>query len=286
MLTGSYFKQNLLLVLLFLSGMIYAQTTPKQLYEKGQQLADSSEFEAAISTWRYIIDSTESSGIYYGRSFLKIARTYQKMELTDSARMWYERTIWSELDDTDQAQGADMPYENYKHTACIMLSGVYSNMQNYDMGLAWLDSAQTKYPFRTDNGTSFEKWEVVIASKRSELYEKKSLPEMAVHVLVLKILDSDISYRFPNMEGMPRGDFYSRITEKCLALIDNNFGRDRFKQELTSAIKSMEIEKDGKKRIAVFEVFGNAYKLGTTNKKFDADMFYNRIVSSKFFKSL
>lgn len=288
-------KTILSVILCCLSFLSFAQNTEcDSLFSRSIALYNDEKIDSSLSYWLQIVHTFSDTSSCYKNSLHNIPLVYEQLEDFENAKLWITKILEKDLNNFDPGTGIMEPYANYHHNACMQMARILSKEKKYEEGLNYLLWAETKYPYETFSATSFEKRAVSIAMWKAEFYLENNQKEKAIWVLVNKAIDVDVFFRKPDWGGFTSVDFYSRISQRALDLIDEVYGFDSFKEAFNEALQKVKterafIEKNGKQtkaKIGMFILYGNSYRLGSSDKKFNAAKFKKQIQNTRFWTML
>ncbi len=288
----------LFFILIILPTITLAQTETEEICDSLFSLSidhvEAEDLAAAILLWEDIVENYPDSLSCFKNSLNNLPIGYERLEDYEAAKKWTKKILETELNNFDQGSDIMEPYANYDHNACMQMARILYKEEKFEEGLEYLNLAESKYRYETFSATSFEKRAVSIALWKSDFYLKMDQKEKAIWVLVHKAIDVDVFYRKPDWSGFTNVNFYNEVVAQALALIDETYGFDTFKMSFFEAIKNIKVKKEfiikgGKKTSAksgTFELLGQSYFLGASDKKFNRKKFQKRILQTLFVMKL
>lgn len=270
------------LYLAFFSFAVSAQMSSCDYLERAITHFQNKELDSAIVLMITAVEETPDTTSCYGRCFNNIPLAYAMLEDFDNAIIWFNKILDSDLDDMEPGTDIMEFYANYHHNACMKLVQVNEILENRHEALKYLDLAETKYPFETFSGTSYEKRAVSIAKWKAQLYEELNLPDSALYVQLNKILDTDIFYRKSDFDSFSDVSFYHELVHN----VKEQIGKEQFDSEmkqLKKSIKKLKINPSGDMRVAVFTYRDLEYKVGISNKDKTRKEIIARLMDNELF---
>ncbi len=281
---------TLIFTFLLCSNYVLSQTVSAcELLGLGIAYYEEEKLDSAILCWTLVIENFEDTVDCYGNCFNNIPIVYQELKQNDKAEEWLLKIIASNLNDSEDNDEFMEPYKNYKHNACLRLSRLYREEGKFEKSLEYIKKAIDTHPYQTFSATSFEKRSVYIASSHAKIWMEKGDNKEALFVMLEKVLDVDVFYRKTEWAGFTNVNFYGRMIEELLPLIEEVYGIDNFKVQLTAAIQQLKVQKttigkDKKKaKLATFEIEGRKFRIGSSDKKYKDKDFIKRLLNNQLF---
>ena len=113
----------LLLSLFLFPSITYSQSDgPCAMMNTGIEYFRAENIDSAIICWKAVLENFPDTNECYGNSWNNIAVGFRAKEEYDSARVWYNKIIASDLDDKQEGPDIMEPYANYHHNACMQMA--------------------------------------------------------------------------------------------------------------------------------------------------------------------
>ena len=195
-------KKIVLITTILFSNYIISQSICDE-YNEGMQLYNEKKIEESISALINLYEKKVDTSKCYRQAFNNIPYLYLSLYLSNDSEKaqincinWLNKILDSNLDDKEETGNLFEPYSNYKHRAVMMLSKLYLNKKEFSKSLEYLNEAQKKYKYQTFSAGSFEVNENKIALDKAQIFFAQNKKQDAILILINKILDSNIFYRF------------------------------------------------------------------------------------------
>ena len=200
---------------------------------------------------------------------------------------YYKMIIESKAND-DEKRGIgsgimDNPFTLYKNNACKNLTEIYIEKKQYDVALKYLKLTK-KYTFKSFCGNAIAADEIYIATLFTKIFIGKNKIKKA------------LNYSLPHVFNNGLAD-NSEILNLAIGLINKIYTKEKIKNELEKAIKSIRINNKGE---ATIKIFGKRIYMGDTDnlimtlhlspddffKMSDAEIGKKMFISSNLYKKL
>lgn len=283
---------QILILILMISQTGYSQDWECDLLNKGLEYYEEEKLDSAIIIWKSIVENYPDTSNCYGRSFNNIPVVYAQLENTIQAKNWYQKIIDSQLNDLDEGDGLMSPYANYKHNACLRMALLLKEENKIDESFNYIELAETKFQYQTFSATSYEKRAISITFDKAELCKLKGDNKRALLIMLEKILDDDVFFRKTDAASFTNVDFYAKLIEEIMPMIQEEYGYLELEKNLRYAINQLEVKKVriGEKRkrakVATFTFEGKKFTIGSSNKKYNKKKFKERLNNNRIFGEL
>lgn len=286
--------RNIIIVsALLLSGTSsFGQLSECDLLNKGISYYEAENYDSTLICWKQVIENFPDTSVCYGRSFNNITFAYLRQEELDSAKLWLQKILDSDLNDLDEGTNIMAPYANYKHNACLTMSNLLMDEGNFQQSFKYLHLGETTFPYQTFSATSFEKKAVVLAYKRAEIWTQKGDKKKALLVMLEKILDVDVFFRKTDAASYTNLNFYLGLINDAIPLAEEIYGKKELNKKLKKAIKKLTAkdvtigEKNSEARLASFTLDGHEFSIGVTEADFSVKDFQKYLLNNQLFQYL
>ncbi|PHR27614.1 MAG: hypothetical protein COA38_13185 [Fluviicola sp.] len=275
-------KTCIIFCLTSFSFILTAQISSCDYLEKAIGHFQNKELDSAIVLMTSAIKETPDTTTCYGRCFNNIPIAYAMMEDYDNAIIWFKKILTSDLDDLEQGTDIMEPYANYRHNACMKLVQVHEILEEQQRALAYLTLAETKYPFETFSGTSYEKRAVSIAKWKARIYESCGTADSSLFIQLNKILDTDIRYRKSDFTSLSVVNFYDNLIKNVSDIIGEQ-KLESEKKKLKKSIQKLKLVPSGLMRQGIFVYRGLEYKIGVSDADKNRDEIILNLLENEFF---
>lgn len=273
-----------LIILVLSPFLLLAQpANTDKLFETGVALFQQEKVDSAILCWETLLKRIPETDPQYGRAMLNLGVAYSAIDNFREAKNWYKGMLILDLNDLSPGFEPGERYASFKHTACMRLATEEGYDGHYQEALRYVQLASNQYTYKTENGTDFERREVVLAKWKASFYQKLNHPDSALYVLLQKCLDTEIAWRLPQMTTFAPDNFYEPILPMTVQLVNSLVGKDKFVKKLERAIAGIKTEQEGLVTFGVFQLDGFTYRLGSLNPRADKDFFIEQVKSSDLY---
>lgn len=271
--------------LIFFANIISAQpSNPKKLLDAGVAYFERDQIDSAAICWEKILTVFKENDPEYGRAMLNLGVVAEVKADKPTAKKWYKTALLSDLNELDPPFEENEEYACYKHTACMRLSTLAAKAGEYQEALKYVLMAEKTFPYKTTNGSSFEYRAVTLAKWQASFYNRLSMPDSALHVLLQKELDREIAYRLPSMATFSADDYYADVTRQAQDLVLKKYGsKEKFLKKLNKGMDGLAIRTEGLITFANLEIDGFKIQLGTVRPKAGKDDFIAQIKSTELY---
>lgn len=207
-----YFCINFVLFLIFCSFESYSQEKAAKSLYKSIRYHSKYEYHKAISELQNIVHNYPKS-IYYKRALGDLVYHFKITKQYDSALVYSKLILSKNFDSKDYKAiipkqkfpkydaNIELDLGNYNYYACLYLSDIYFELQQYDSSLSYILLADTLYKYNNDCGTGAKEAQLNLFAKYSEImfskYSKSELLEIISQNAQIDLINSKLTkYNF------------------------------------------------------------------------------------------
>jgi len=232
-----------------------ADSTGMVLFNLGRTYYEKGQLDSTLAIWSRIVD--RGIGRHYdtyGSALFNIPNLYWQKKEYAKAKEGYRRVLASDLRDNAETGSLMEPHTNYKHQAAVALAGLYQIDNDYAEVVAWLDKAQTLYPYWGFEGsaTSISLKEVHLLEWKTDALLKQHKQAEAVREIIL-----DLVYA-----GYPK-EYFQEAIDGLFTLLD----KKSFSSDFGKALDKMVVKPAGKGWVASFLFQGILYQIPVSKER-------------------
>ncbi|UTW61733.1 tetratricopeptide repeat protein [bacterium SCSIO 12741] len=219
-------KRLVLLPMLCVSVMIWAQKMPSDYFQEGAVMMEGGNPQKAIESFKYIVDHHKSNDIY-PKAYYNLGYCYYENRQYDKAKVIFRDILNQGFNEKDPLNGGlmDEPYANYKHRSSRLLYQLYFDQEEYDSALHYLAVADTVHTYNHFCGNAHAQASVHTAVNYAVIYERMKDFDQAEAVLLPEVINE-----FANTQP---------IVEELEKLYEVRDDRTSLKTQLDQAIDSI-----------------------------------------------
>ena len=192
----------------------------KLIIEQIELKSNSNQFQLAKSQLLNFIHVYPNSMFLQHANFL-LADNYLMLNQIDSSVYYYHKVFKYKDNDTIEA--------NLSHNACLVLSQIEYNRNNFREALELLNACKKKYPYRHFCGNAYESINMTYSLYESQCYQGLHKPKKAMESLIPYAFKNDLSRN-------------TEIVNELYKLIKTNYNVNEIKEELEKWTTSIDIE--------------------------------------------
>jgi len=265
---------TIILILILFAFSTQGQKKAEKLFQTAISNYESGNYYRAAMNFKEIVENYKRFK-YYDQSFYNTAYSFHQADSIEMAITWYEKIIASNIKDDDRVGGRGIfePYANYKHYSTFNIATIEYNRKNYEKALYYYKQSLEQYPYYNESGTDLRINKNRLIIYVTDCLEKLEKYEDALITIVPEALDSKGSSN------------YESIVNRAIEIITEHFNKEKFSQELSSALKTLEInEKDSSYFITMRDKKIKLYPYWLDDNSIEG--FRKEILESEFWKKL
>lgn len=231
-----------------------------KLFEKAEEYYYANLLETSQNLYLKLLENPlDTTDLIYGECLLKVPLIYSRLKKWNEAKVWYEKLINSNLNDSLETMHYLELYSNFKHHASLGLANIHTIGGRYDLALDYIQLAKNKYPYvdydtLTPNGIQ-EK--VDIAMFESYILQAKGEFEKAFHLLLGLVINEQVPASSIVSQNVLQPYMYAN--NALVMLISKQFDKKQILNEFEKAFQNLKYKKNGVYVECQIEILGKKY---------------------------
>ncbi|MCF6350549.1 MAG: hypothetical protein L3J23_05900 [Flavobacteriaceae bacterium] len=205
----------------------------------------------------------------YPITFFNIANCYSEIDSTDLAIKWYKDILKSNIKDNQEFYNFPDTHTNIKHKSAIRTGNIYYNQGEIEQALKYYLLALNEYSYYSSSGTSKKKNDIRLKNYIVDCYKKTNRIDAAVILLL-----PDALTKSPWNNNL--------VAEYLFKIIDENYEKNKFSNELMGALKNIDQKKDH----YLMSFWGEKIKIEPYDVFLEKEVFVKQVEESEFIKKL
>jgi hypothetical protein len=254
------------LFFMFTINNLFAQSQKENdcynLFDKGIQCFEKGLIDSSIIILKEVYNSENcKSTTSYPIAFFNIPVLYLNKGEVDSAQIWFNSILNSDLKDNDETGSLMEPHANYKHKSAYFLAELEIKKKNWKEVYNWMNKIDTLYRY----------WGFEGSATNVSLYQSDLLYWKTIALLELKekkLAEKEILIELICADELE--DFFSTSKDTLLYLLKTE---KKFKNSFEKGLSEMKIEKkDDNNWVASFFIKKNKLEFKISNKYPDRNL--------------
>lgn len=187
-------RYTIALMLIFTLNNLIAQSdidsTCYKLFDKGLEFSEKGLVDSTLKIMKEVYNSQKCKGTgTYPVAFFNIPVLYLNIGKEDSAKVWFNSVLNSDLKDNDETGSLMEPHANYKHKSAFYLAGIEMKKKNWKEVYNWMNKIDTIYRYWGYEGSAtnvsqsqaeilYWKTIALLELKEKKLAEKEIIKEL------------------------------------------------------------------------------------------------------------
>jgi hypothetical protein len=241
-------KYFLVLALTSIQLASYAQASVRRIdsiIAVAESLENDGAIDKANSNYESLLLGLEENNSNYGDLLLKVFNYYLVKNNSEKAYTYFEKIITSNINDRDvEAKRINEPFKNYRYRATKLMADFYHRHGDQSKSLEYIDLLEFSIPYETTLLSNYKAEKIDLATSRSKIYNELEKKDSAFYFLFKRALEYDYVDQFPNFTSNNNCAEEKVLSETIFSYYSSGVAFQGFKNNLDSAINSIEIKKE------------------------------------------